>query len=95
MYLYLYLSDLYEKVLNLNLNEIKTKKKFKNKKRLGSFRLIFPKYNDTNISLFSIHIYHSSKLTCFEICNMIRDNFKRIDFGYLVYKMPYGSILLR
>ena len=102
MYLYLYFSVLYEKVTeksknwrkDLTLNETKTKKKFKNKKRLGSFRLMFPKYNNTNISLFSIHIYHSPKLACFGICKMIRGNFKTIDSGYLVYKMPYGYILL-
>ena len=48
---------------------------------------MFPKYNDTNISIFAIHIYHSPKLACFGICKMIRGNFKTIDFGYLVYKM--------
>ena len=95
MYLYLYFSDLYEKVTNkyknwskdLTLNETKAKKKFKNKKRLGSFRLMFPKCNNTNISIFATHIYHFPKLACFGRCKMIGGNFKAIDFGYLVYKM--------
>ena len=76
MYLHLHLSDLYEKVpkksenwrKDLTLNERKTKKKFKNKKRLGSFKLMFPKYNNTSISLFFIHFYHCPKLACFEMC---------------------------
>ena len=55
---------------------------------------MFPKNNNTNIFLFSIHIHHSFKLACFEICKIIRGNFKRIDFGYLVYIMPYGFIIL-
>ena len=56
--------------------------------------LMFPKNNNTNIFLFSIHIHHSFKLAFFEICKIIRGNFKRIDFGYLVYIMPYGFIIL-
>lgn len=50
---------------DLTFKEIKTKKKFKNKKRLDSFSLMFPKYNDTNISIFFIHIYHCSKFEMF------------------------------
>ena len=45
---------------------------------------MFLKYNNTNISLFSIHIYHSSKLACFKMCKMIGGNCKTIDFGNLV-----------
>ena len=56
---------------------------------------MFPKYNNTNISLFSIHIYHSSKLACFKMCKMIEGNCKTIDFGNLVYKVHYGFILLK
>ena len=28
------------------------------------------------------------------MCKMIGGNLKKIDFGYLVYKMPYGFIVL-
>ena len=44
---------------------------------------MFSEYDNTNISLFSIHIYHSPKLACFEICKMSGGNFKVIDIGYL------------
>ena len=55
---------------------------------------MFPKYKNISISLFSIHFYHSSKLACFEMCQMIGGNFKTIDFGFLVYKMLMDSFFL-
>ena len=57
-----YLENLKRRHEDLTFNEIKTKEKFINKKGLGSFRLMFPKFNDTNISLLTVHIYHSFKL---------------------------------
>ena len=71
----------------------KRKRNSKTKKRLGSFGLMFPKYNNGNISYYFIHIFHSLKLACFEILKLIGGNFTTIDIGYSVYKMPYGLIL--
>ena len=55
---------------------------------------MFPKYNNISISLFSIHFYHSSKLAYFEMFQMIGGNFKTMDSGFLVYKMPMDSFFL-
>ena len=64
-----------------------------NQKRLGFFSLMFPKYNDINISFFPF--VFTILLNCvLKYGKMIGGNFNTIDFENMVYKMLYGFILL-